>query len=127
MKELVETIARALVHRPAMVILDEATSALDSANETSLYQRLRASGATLVSIAHRSAVLTHHTHVLQLQGGGGWKLCAAKDFNFEPALEAQANGPASGPVNGQTSANHGGGAAAATGAAAGANSSTPVV
>ncbi len=79
--------ARALVHRPAMVILDEATSALDSANETALYQRLRASGATLVSIAHRSAVLTHHTHVLQLHGGGGWQLCAAEDFTFESVLE----------------------------------------
>ena len=79
--------ARALVHRPAMVILDEATSALDSANETALYQRLRASGATLVSIAHRSAVLAHHTHVLQLKGGGNWEMHAAEGFSFEPMLE----------------------------------------
>ena len=101
--------ARALVHRPAMVILDEATSALDSANETALYQRLRASGATLISIAHRSAVLAHHTHVLQLHGGGGWQLHAAKDFNFESVLEAKANGQANGQSNGQA----GGGAMAA--------------
>ena len=101
--------ARALVHRPSMVILDEATSALDSANETALYQRLRASGATLVSIAHRSAVLAHHTHVLQLHGGGGWQLHAAKDFNFESVLEAKANGQANGQSNGQA----GGGAMAA--------------
>ena len=92
--------ARALVHRPSMVILDEATSALDSANETALYQRLRASGATLVSIAHRSAVLAHHTHVLQLHGGGGWQLHAAKDFNFESVLEAKANGQANGQAGG---------------------------
>ena len=81
--------ARVLVHRPAMVILDEATSALDSANEAALYRRLRASGATLVSIAHRSAVLAHHTHVLQLYGGGAWQLHAAKDFDFGAAQDAR--------------------------------------
>ena len=80
--------ARALVHRPAMVILDEATSALDSGNEAALYRRLRASGATLVSIAHRSAVLAHHTHVLQLHGGGSWQLHTADSFEFDPADKA---------------------------------------
>ncbi|KAF1044350.1 MAG: Vitamin B12 transport ATP-binding protein BacA [Xylophilus sp.] len=65
--------ARVLVRRPRIVILDEATSALDSANEAALYERLRASGTTLVSIAHREAVLRHHTRVLRLDGQGGWK------------------------------------------------------
>ena len=65
---------RVLVHQPGIVILDEATSALDSGNEASLYQRLRASGATLISVAHRSAVRRHHTHVLRLKGDGGWEL-----------------------------------------------------
>ncbi len=77
--------ARVLVHQPAMVILDEATSALDSANEAALYARLRSTGATLVSIAHRSAVLAHHTHVLQLHGGGAWQLHAARGFRFDSA------------------------------------------
>ena len=75
--------ARVLVRQPRLVILDEATSALDSANEAALYQRLRASGATLISIAHRPAVLQHHTHVLQLQGEGVWQVHAAADFRFE--------------------------------------------
>lgn len=65
---------RVLVHEPSIVILDEATSALDSGNEASLYKSLRESGATLISIAHRAAVRRHHTHVLQLQGDGGWEL-----------------------------------------------------
>ena len=65
---------RVLVHQPGIVILDEATSALDSGNEAALYQRLRASGATLISIAHRAAVRRHHTHVLRLKGDGGWEL-----------------------------------------------------
>ncbi|MBV7543969.1 ABC transporter ATP-binding protein/permease [Acidovorax sp. sic0104] len=74
--------ARVLARQPRIVILDEATSALDSANEAALYERLRASGTTLVSIAHRPAVLQHHSHVLELKGDGTWQLHAASDFQF---------------------------------------------
>ena len=75
--------ARVLAREPSIVILDEATSALDSANENALYERLRASGTTLISIAHRLAVHKHHTHVLELQGEGAWQLHAAADFSFD--------------------------------------------
>ena len=74
--------ARVLVRAPRMVILDEATSALDNDNEASLYQRLRESGVTLVSIAHRHSVLQHHSHVLELKGDGAWQLHAAAAFKF---------------------------------------------
>src|SRR5690606_40633175 len=74
--------ARVLSRHPKVVILDEATSALDNANETSLYQRLRASGVTLVSIAHRHSVLQHHSHVLEFKGDGAWQLHAAAAFEF---------------------------------------------
>ena len=77
------TFARVLAREPSIVILDEATSALDSANENALYERLRASGTTLISIAHRPAVLKHHTHVLELQGEGAWQLHAAANFSFD--------------------------------------------
>ena len=81
--------ARVLVHAPRIVILDEATSALDSGNEASLYERLRASGATLISIAHRPAVLRHHTHVLHLLGEGAWAVHEAGEFRFDaPAAGA---------------------------------------
>jgi len=72
-----------LVHKPDIVILDEATSALDSGNEASLYARLRDSGATLISIAHRAAVLRHHTHVLRLTGDGAWELHEAQGYRFD--------------------------------------------
>ncbi len=75
--------ARVLARRPRVVILDEATSALDAATEAALYQRLRDTGATMVSIAHRHAVLRYHTHVLELVGGGGWRMHAAQDFKGE--------------------------------------------
>ena len=75
--------SRVLVRNPRLLILDEATSALDSANEAALYQRVRASGASVISIAHRPAVLKHHTHVLELRGDGAWALHAASDFVFD--------------------------------------------
>jgi putative ATP-binding cassette transporter len=76
---------RVLVHEPNIVILDEATSALDSGNEASLYARLRDSGTTLISIAHREGVLCHHTHVLRLTGDGGWEVHDASTFRFDAA------------------------------------------
>jgi len=82
---------RVLVHKPNIVILDEATSALDSGNEASLYGRLREGGTTLISIAHRAAVLRHHTHVLRLMGDGAWEVHDAAVFQFdEPAAAAPA-------------------------------------
>lgn len=84
---------RVLVRQPSIVILDEATSALDSSNEATLYERLRASGTTLVSIAHRAAVLRHHTHVLQLLGEGAWALHAASGYQFDAPASGQADKP----------------------------------
>ncbi len=37
-------------------------------------ERLRQRGTTLISIAHRAAVAGFHRRVLQLTGGGRWKL-----------------------------------------------------
>ena len=75
--------ARVLVRQPRIVILDEATSALDAANEAALYQRLKDSDTTLISIAHRPAVLAYHTQVLQLKGEGAWQMHAAADYQFD--------------------------------------------
>lgn len=78
---------RVLVRQPSIVILDEATSALDSSNENALYERLRSAGTTLISIAHRPAVLRHHTHVLRLVGAGAWELHPAGGYQFDgPAV-----------------------------------------
>lgn len=55
-------IARALLNRPEWLFLDEATAALDEGTERYLYQLLRQylPNTTLVSIAHRAGVATHH-------------------------------------------------------------------
>jgi len=90
---------RVLVHKPAIVILDEATSALDSANEASLYERLRDSGTTLISIAHRAAVLRHHTHVLRLMGEGAWAVHDASGYQFDaPVVALRSSGATAQPV-----------------------------
>ena len=75
--------ARVLVRMPKLVILDEATSALDSRNEAKLYRRMQDAGVTVISIAHRPAVLRYHTHVLHLSGGGVWALAKAADYRFD--------------------------------------------
>ncbi|QNA90617.1 ABC transporter ATP-binding protein/permease [Massilia sp. Dwa41.01b] len=90
---------RVLVHTPGIVILDEATSALDSKNEASLYGRLRENGTTLISIAHRPAVLRHHTHVLHLLGDGAWEVHEAQGYQFDGAMaDAPADATAAQPV-----------------------------
>jgi putative ATP-binding cassette transporter len=86
--------ARVLVHEPSIVILDEATSALDSDNEASLYGRLRDSGTTLISIAHRAAVLRHHTHVLRLMGDGAWEVHEASAYQFDGPIPTLHSGGA---------------------------------
>lgn len=85
---------RVLVHEPSIVILDEATSALDCRNEASLYARLRENGTTLISIAHRPAVLRHHTHVLHLTGEGKWEIHEASGYRFDESDVTADNGPA---------------------------------
>lgn len=78
-------LARVLVHQPRWIILDEATSALDGRTEAQLYECLVATGATLVSIAHRAAVLRYHRQVLTLDGRAGWRLCPASAYVFPDA------------------------------------------
>jgi putative ATP-binding cassette transporter len=84
---------RVLVHEPTIVILDEATSALDCRNEASLYARLRQNGTTLISIAHRPAVLRHHTHVLHLTGDGKWEIHEASGFTFDELADTSDREP----------------------------------
>lgn len=82
--------ARLLRARPQVAILDEATSALDSANEAALYRRLQAHRTTIVSIAHREALIDYHSQVLELQADGGWQLLRAADYRRRQGSPAPA-------------------------------------
>jgi len=71
-------VARVLLSKPRYVVLDEATSALDADNEQALYQLLRATDATLVSVAHRPELARYHAQVLEIGADGKWKLRASE-------------------------------------------------
>ncbi|WP_448507290.1 ABC transporter ATP-binding protein [Immundisolibacter sp.] len=64
-------IARALVHRPALLILDEPTSALDAAAEAAVRDTLRdlKGRYTLLAITHRPALLDVSDHVFHIVDG----------------------------------------------------------
>ena len=65
------TIARALVHKPQLLILDEATSALDSASEADICETLRQLGGklTILAISHQSALLNEADRAYRLDDG----------------------------------------------------------
>jgi vitamin B12/bleomycin/antimicrobial peptide transport system ATP-binding/permease protein len=69
-------IARALLHRPGWLFLDEATSALDEPSQARMYKLLTEwlKDATIVSIAHRSAVADFHGKLLELKPDGDGKV-----------------------------------------------------
>ena len=62
-------IARALVHRPRLVLFDEATSALDNRTQAIVTESLEALRATRVVIAHRLATVRRADRIYVLAGG----------------------------------------------------------
>ncbi|MGB3202008.1 MAG: ABC transporter ATP-binding protein/permease [Nodosilinea sp.] len=71
------TFARILINRPDFAILDEATSALDLANEAKLYNHLRQTGTTFVSVGHRESLHNYHQSTLHLGEDHTWTLGTA--------------------------------------------------
>jgi putative ATP-binding cassette transporter len=67
---------RVLINRPSIVFLDEATSALDEGIEHELYTllRTRLPDCILVSVGHRSTLISLHTDHLEILGDGRWAL-----------------------------------------------------
>ena len=65
-------IARALIHRPKLLILDEATSALDPETETEICQTLKGlrGQLTMLAISHQTALVEVSDRVFKISGGG---------------------------------------------------------
>jgi putative ABC transport system ATP-binding protein len=66
-------VARALVHRPRLLVADEPTGSLDPTNAQAVVDLLlaaqRATGATLVLVTHEAAVATRLGRVLPMRDG----------------------------------------------------------
>jgi ATP-binding cassette subfamily C protein len=66
-------LARALVHRPKLLILDEATSALDPVTEAQIIKNVREladrDGITVLSISHQPAWIAVADRVIRMQDG----------------------------------------------------------
>jgi putative ATP-binding cassette transporter len=71
---------------PRYELLDEATSALDRENESALYEKVRATSTTLVSVSHHPALVRYHSQVLEMKGKGDWQLHTAAKFRFTEEL-----------------------------------------
>ncbi|WP_088893373.1 ABC transporter ATP-binding protein/permease [Leptolyngbya ohadii] len=78
--------ARLLLTKPRYAILDEATSALDLGNEKRLYQMLRDTETTFISVGHRTSLLKYHDYVLELESDTSWKLVPRDEYKVD--LEA---------------------------------------
>ena len=64
-------IARALYHRPSVLVFDEATSALDQATEASVMEAIFAleGNHTMLMIAHRLSTVKRANNIVMLEGG----------------------------------------------------------
>jgi ABC-type bacteriocin/lantibiotic exporter with double-glycine peptidase domain len=63
------SLARALVHNPAILLLDEATSALDPATEARVHGHLAELPCTRITIAHRLATVRDADRILVMDHG----------------------------------------------------------
>jgi ATP-binding cassette subfamily B protein len=61
--------ARALVHRPELVVLDDVSSALDVETELLLWDNLAAAGMTVIAVSHRAVAFDRADRVLRLADG----------------------------------------------------------
>ena len=87
-------IARALVHKPQILLFDEATSALDNRTQAIVTQSLEELGVTRIVIAHRLSTIRHADRIYVLQAGkiiqqGSFEELAAVDGLFADLIARQ--------------------------------------
>ncbi|NEQ06457.1 MAG: NHLP bacteriocin export ABC transporter permease/ATPase subunit [Moorea sp. SIO4E2] len=87
-------IARALVHKPQILLFDEATSALDNRTQAIVTNSLEQLGVTRVVIAHRLSTIRHADRIYVLHGGkivqqGSFEELAAVEGLFADLMARQ--------------------------------------
>jgi len=75
--------ARLLLANPQLAFLDEATSALDEMNELKMYDLLKKSGISYVSVGHHPQLARYHTRVLMLEGQGAYRFLRPEEYISE--------------------------------------------
>ncbi len=87
-------IARALVHKPQILLFDEATSALDNRTQAIVTESLSQLGVTRIVIAHRLSTIRHADRIYVLQSGkilqqGSFEELAAVEGLFADLMARQ--------------------------------------
>jgi ATP-binding cassette, subfamily C, bacterial len=82
-------IARALVHRPSLLILDEATAALDPVSEAGIYETVRSlrGRTTILAISHQPRLLEVADRVYRLSAGRITELVGGERFEDHDAKD----------------------------------------
>ena len=62
-------IARAIVHKPKVLIFDEATSALDNKTQKNISESINKLNCTRIVIAHRLSTIKNADRIIMLEGG----------------------------------------------------------
>ncbi|MDG1188686.1 MAG: ABC transporter ATP-binding protein [Ilumatobacter sp.] len=63
------SLARALHHKPEIVILDDLSSAIDNETETQLWNNLVTANMTIIAVSHRPAAQKYASQILHLKNG----------------------------------------------------------
>ena len=66
--------ARLFLRQPKFAFLDEATSALDEDNQQDLYQHIKDSQISFISVGHRTTLIPYHDRLLTLDRSGSWEI-----------------------------------------------------
>lgn len=82
-------IARAIVHKPRIILFDEATSALDNRTQAIVSQSLKALNATRVVIAHRLSTVMHADRIFVFDRGSLVETGAYDELMAQGGLFAQ--------------------------------------
>ena len=87
-------IARAIVHKPKVLIFDEATSALDNKTQKSISESINQLNCTRIVIAHRLSTIKNADRIIMLEGGkiieeGNYQSLIDKKGKFAELVERQ--------------------------------------
>ncbi|PSF38703.1 ABC transporter ATP-binding protein [Aphanothece hegewaldii CCALA 016] len=75
--------ARLFLLNPKYAVLDESTSALDVKNERHLYQMLKDSHTTYISVGHRPTIVPFHEIIVEFLGLGKWRSFPRSHYSID--------------------------------------------